>query len=54
MSPQRLVVAWLLAKGPHVVVIVGASRAATIEDSARAAELELSTGDIAQIDTATA
>ena len=54
VSPQRLVVAWLLAKGPHVVVIVGASRAATIEDSARAAELELSTGDIAQIDTATA
>ena len=53
-SPQRLVVAWLLAKGPHVVVIVGASRAATMEDSARAAELELSTGDIAQIDTATA
>jgi len=34
VSPQRLVVAWLLAKGPHVLVIVGASRAASIEDSA--------------------
>ena len=54
MSPQRLVVAWLLAKGPHVLVIVGASRAASIEDSARAAELELDAGDIAQIDAATA
>lgn len=54
VSPQRLVVAWLLAKGPHVLVIVGASRAASIEDSARAAELELDAGDIAQIDAATA
>ena len=54
MSPQRLVVAWLLAKGPHVLVIVGASRAATIEDSARAADLKFDTGDVAQIDAATA
>ena len=54
MSPQRLVVAWLLAKGPHVLVIVGASRAATIEDSARAADLELDASDLAQIDAVTA
>ena len=54
VSPQRLVVAWLLAKGPHVLVIVGASRTASIEDSARAAELELDAGDLAQIDAATA
>ena len=54
VSPQRLVVAWLLAKGPHVLVIVGASRAASIEDSARAADFELDAGDRARIDAATA
>ena len=54
VSPQQLVVAWLLAKGPHVVVIVGASRAASIEDSARAADFELDAGDRARIDAATA
>ena len=54
VSPQRLVVAWLLAKGPHVLVIVGASRTVTIEDSARAVDLELDAGDIAHIDAATA
>ncbi|MDE0229641.1 MAG: aldo/keto reductase, partial [Spirochaetaceae bacterium] len=54
VSPQRLVLAWLLAKGAHVLVIVGASRAATIEDSARAADLDLDAGDVARIDAATA
>ena len=53
VSPQRLVLAWLLAKGAHVLVIVGASRTATIEDSARAADLDLDAGDIARIDAAT-
>ena len=54
MSPQRLVVAWLLAKGPHVLVIVGASQTATIADSARAADFELDAGDRARTDPATA
>ena len=54
VSPQRLVLAWLLAKGPHVLVIVGASRTATIADSARAADFELDAGDRARIDAATA
>ena len=54
VSPQRLVLAWLLAKGPHVLVIVGASRTATIADSARAADFALDAGDRARIDAATA
>jgi pyridoxine 4-dehydrogenase len=54
VSPQQLAVAWLLSRGPHVLVIVGASRAASIEDSARAAELELDADDIAHIDEAAA
>ena len=52
MSPQQLAVAWLLSKGPQVLVIVGASRAASIEDSARAAELELDAAHVAHIDEA--
>ena len=46
-------VAWLLSKGPHVLVIVGASRAAAIEDSAPAADLELDASDLARLDAAT-
>ena len=52
VSPQQLAVAWLLSKGPQVLVIVGASRAASIEDSARAADLELDADHVAQIDEA--
>ena len=52
VSPQQLAVAWLLSKGPQVLVIVGASRAASIEDSARAAELELDAAHVARIDEA--
>ena len=44
VSPQRVVLAWELALGSHVIPIPGARRAASITDSARAADLEL-TGD---------
>ena len=54
VSPQRLAVAWLLSKGPQVIVIVGAARCASIEDSALAAELVLDAEAIAEIDEATA
>ena len=54
VSPQRLAVAWLLSKGPQVIVIVGAARSASIEDSALAAELVLDAEAIAEIDEATA
>ena len=42
VSPQQVVLAWLLALSPRVVPIPGSSRPETIADSARAAELALS------------
>jgi aryl-alcohol dehydrogenase-like predicted oxidoreductase len=44
VSPQRVVLAWLLALGSRVIPIPGSSRPETIADSARAVDLEL-TGD---------
>ena len=42
VSPQRVALAWMLAKSPHVIPIPGASRPESILDSAEAPELELS------------
>ena len=42
VSPQQVVLAWELSLGEHVVPIPGARRAASITDSARAADLVLS------------
>jgi aryl-alcohol dehydrogenase-like predicted oxidoreductase len=50
VSPHRLVLAWMLAKSRVVVAIPGARRVASIEDSARAAELELGQHDVAAIE----
>ncbi|MBV2365807.1 aldo/keto reductase [Streptomonospora nanhaiensis] len=52
VSPQRLCLAWMLAKAPVVVPIPGASRPETIADSAQAADLELSAGELAELDRA--
>jgi aryl-alcohol dehydrogenase-like predicted oxidoreductase len=41
VSPQQVVLAWLLGLSETVVPIPGSSRPETIQDSARAAELEL-------------
>jgi aryl-alcohol dehydrogenase-like predicted oxidoreductase len=41
VSPQQVALAWLLAQGPTVIPIPGASRPESITDSARAAGLEL-------------
>lgn len=49
VSPQRVVLAWMLAKGGHVIPIPGASRPESIEDSVEAAELELSLEELAKI-----
>jgi aryl-alcohol dehydrogenase-like predicted oxidoreductase len=45
VSPQQVVLAWLLGLGETVIPIPGSSRPETIQDSARAAELELSDGE---------
>ena len=52
MSPQQVVLAWLLALGPTVIPIPGSSRPETIADSARAAELELSGDELRAISAA--
>jgi aryl-alcohol dehydrogenase-like predicted oxidoreductase len=49
VSPQQVALAWLLAQGPTVIPIPGASRPESITDSARAAELELSDDEVAAI-----
>ena len=49
VSPQQVVLAWLLSLGPTVIPIPGSSRPETIGDSARAAELELSADEVAAI-----
>ncbi|MET0425678.1 MAG: aldo/keto reductase [Actinoplanes sp.] len=49
VSPQRVCLAWHLAKSPVVVPIPGASRPETILDSALADELTLTADDLAAL-----
>jgi aryl-alcohol dehydrogenase-like predicted oxidoreductase len=49
VSPQRVALAWMLAKSPHVIPIPGASRPESIRDSAQAAELTLSADELASL-----
>jgi aryl-alcohol dehydrogenase-like predicted oxidoreductase len=51
-SPQRVALAWMLAKSPVVVPIPGASRPASVQDSAAASDLELAEDDLAKLDAA--
>jgi aryl-alcohol dehydrogenase-like predicted oxidoreductase len=50
VSPQRVALAWMLAKAPVVVPIPGSSRPETITDSVAAAELELTADELARLD----
>ncbi|MEU1466947.1 aldo/keto reductase [Streptomyces sp. NPDC005761] len=50
VSPQRIALAWLLARSPAVVPVPGASRPGSIQDSVRAAETELSEAELARLD----
>ena len=52
VSPQRVCLAWMLAKSPVVVPIPGSSRPETIRDSAAAPELALSAEEFAELDAA--
>lgn len=49
-SPYALALAWLLAKGEHVLAIPGASRIASVEDSLTASGLRLSVQDLDVLD----
>ncbi|MGY3847827.1 aldo/keto reductase [Streptomyces sp. NRRL F-5193] len=46
VSPQRIALAWLLARSPAVIPIPGASRPASIADSAGAADLTLNAREL--------
>jgi aryl-alcohol dehydrogenase-like predicted oxidoreductase len=50
VSPQRVALAWMLAKAPVVVPIPGSSRPETITDSVAAAELELTADELGRLD----
>ncbi|MGC0207876.1 aldo/keto reductase [Streptomyces levis] len=52
VSPQRVCLAWMLAKSPVVVPIPGASRPETIRDSAAATDLVLTDDEVAELDAA--
>jgi len=52
VSPQRLALAWMLAKSPVVVPIPGASRPESVQDCAAAPDLELADDDLAALDAA--
>jgi aryl-alcohol dehydrogenase-like predicted oxidoreductase len=49
-SPHAIALAWLLAQGPHVLPIPGASRVASITNSLSAAETTLDADDLAELD----
>lgn len=46
VSPQQVVLAWELSLGEHVIPIPGARRATSIQDSALAADLDLSADEL--------
>lgn len=52
VSPQQVTLAWMLAKAPVVIPIPGSSRPETVQDSVKAAELTLSSDELALLDQA--
>jgi aryl-alcohol dehydrogenase-like predicted oxidoreductase len=49
VSPQRVALAWMLARSPQVIPIPGASRPESIIDSAQAPELKLTAAELADL-----
>jgi aryl-alcohol dehydrogenase-like predicted oxidoreductase len=50
ISPQQLTLAWMLAKGDNVIPIPGSSRPETAQASAAAADIELTSDEVARLD----
>ncbi|MFE3125415.1 aldo/keto reductase [Streptomyces hydrogenans] len=50
VSPQRIALAWLLARSPAVIPIPGAGRPASIADSAGAADLTLNARELRELE----
>jgi aryl-alcohol dehydrogenase-like predicted oxidoreductase len=49
-SPAQVALAWLLAKGRHVIPIPGTRRLARIEENAAATEVALTVAEIVELD----
>jgi aryl-alcohol dehydrogenase-like predicted oxidoreductase len=52
VSLAQIALAWLLAQDPHLVPIPGVKRRATLEDSVKAAEVDLSVADLDELEAA--
>jgi aryl-alcohol dehydrogenase-like predicted oxidoreductase len=52
LTPAQLALAWVMAKGEDIVPIPGTKSPRRVEENAEAAEIELSTQDIADLDEA--
>ena len=50
VSPYQVALAWLLAKGPYVLPIPGASKIGSIRDSSAAVQLRLTPDELLRID----
>lgn len=50
VSPQQIGLAWLLAKGDHIIPIPGASRTASIISSLQALDIHLDAEDVGTLD----
>ncbi len=50
VSPQQVALAWELAQSPCVIPIPGAKRPQSVQDSAAAADLELTADELASLD----
>ncbi|MFI6002019.1 aldo/keto reductase [Streptomyces sp. NPDC051366] len=51
ISPQQVALAWLLARSPTMIPVPGATRPASIRDSALAADLVLTAGELDRLAT---
>jgi len=51
-TPAQLALAWLLARAPWIVPIPGTTKASRLEENLRAADVELTRDDLAEIDSA--
>lgn len=52
VSPQQIALAWLLTRSPAVIPVPGASRPASITDSARAVDLTLDAQEMVELEDA--
>jgi aryl-alcohol dehydrogenase-like predicted oxidoreductase len=52
VRPSQLAIAWVLARGPHIVPVIGARTRAQLGESLGALQVRLSSADLAALDEA--